>query len=1499
MLTFCNRLLLNSSKSLQHLNKNNVLTYSKNLSFSTTGYRFYFSQSKITLNKGNKFSAEPPLQELVFSPKPIPKPQPQTQTQTQPINNNTNNDQTSTTTTTSNIIELNLTNFEPVVMRSKLPVILNCYSQNSDLSKKLNQKFTEYSQKYHGCFILGNLNVEEQVDITQTLRIQSLPTFFTLNKGVVLKQYTGLPDDISINTIIEDIVKLSGGMIGEKSVEELLAQAESGVKSNFNDTVENSIEIFKTIAEKPDMTAQILLKCVIGCLQGYTQLSQFDKFDEQLVVLKEHLPNEVNNLQIQLLKRIVDLKKQVAFVYTSALENETLQSFESKTMLTDPLDLSKLYELSLIYYQVGRYQESIQLLLTILKTDKQFKYQDTTSTKDILLKILDSLDQKDPMVIKSRQRFSKKHISLSKFMIFSFLGSMSNEKMITKKDDFELEDEYLSTQQIEATEKKSQSNWKPRNQGTNWIGDIIATVDSMEFYNGLKFNGIDYFTDNTVLISVHKKNSDTGDIMKMYKISSIWENREFGHTYMELIHILKPEELEGGRKSSHGLKQVFKSKMVTILKLNDIKRMTLVTVESQTNYDMKPNQPMNVYYCVDKELDFIHYYKGKKRALYDDVIFQSNQLSQHSTPPFNNNQSSQKSLNKSNSSDIISPNKKRKNIDIIEIEDDHLNVIKDNDDAFDLKENDSKYKDTSSKEHNQKDKELQSPLKKLKSIDVNNNNNVDTQNNVNNSSQTQKNLAMVAYKGDEDVNLISDNEEKEEQKHEEIEDDLVQPSSVIYKGVQYHKLMAKDRGNIANYFITNSTEQQSIRENNIKWLQRDSELAPPKKILQFKSIVPLGSNSNSINNNGVTKIKQIPNLSQIQEIYSREVKKMQQYEVISSSGSEDEDIMNDFKQSLSQSNRNFKYDSNSNLNQNYIHNEISVIEVDNSNINNKKDRDRDREEKLRKVKARGPVLGSNGKPELMFDVDLDGEDENGNVDASLENKKSRDIQRVNKRNISTKHSFFIDGEKSSDFKQDEDYELDEFVVDNASDVEREEKELEDLEDSFEKDMKKMRKKELRKLREQREKALLEPEEVEEEDIVVNKKKRPTGRRKKQLDDYDMPDIPSSMVSDQLDDELIANLKETEIEKKIKEKVRNENKLESESSDGSDVHRSSSSKILFSILTKKKKKEDEPLQKPQKPHKDSEEPTSKKLKNRTNKNVVNIEEDDNNDQTPVYNGPIDIDTNEPVHYTPQDSNNNSVKETTTTTTTSESKSPKKHNSVDLKSNHENSNVIKKQVASIFSKKFTFKESFDILIQYVISAVLDDDFIQSVKEQGEDETYFSEAFKKVRDTVVLKKEILVRGSQWEQSYTQTLSERPFFHSQEFDVTSSEKCQSCKRSKHAVSILVHLSGKSYNVEDFWDGYFRNPKRLYQEEEKSAKFELGSFCSKRSELFHELHHFPYKLFRVIKRDVRSYQDNHPNSKSEQILNSLLNNHNLMDSYMTRLQLLLKSADDLAKVMK
>ncbi|KAI8486701.1 Coiled-coil domain-containing protein 82 [Branchiostoma belcheri] len=101
-------------------------------------------------------------------------------------------------------------------------------------------------------------------------------------------------------------------------------------------------------------------------------------------------------------------------------------------------------------------------------------------------------------------------------------------------------------------------------------------------------------------------------------------------------------------------------------------------------------------------------------------------------------------------------------------------------------------------------------------------------------------------------------------------------------------------------------------------------------------------------------------------------------------------------------------------------------------------------------------------------------------------------------------------------------------------------------------------------------------------------------------------------------------------------------------------------------------------------------------------------------------------------------------------------------------------------------------------------------------------------------------LVFSTAWRKSFKEAIEMHPFYVNNPSH--SYMNCQACGRPDHPSSQAISLRGTPYDRETFEDDDFGNYEK---------SFHVGCFCQERSELYHGLYHFRYRVFHTCKAEA------------------------------------------------
>ncbi|EFA82199.1 hypothetical protein PPL_04622 [Heterostelium album PN500] len=350
---------------------------------SRTPIRSYYFTTSTSRLQDNHSSNNNEYQSLVFD-------QQQQKRSSSTSSSNTSPPSSSSTPTTGTplIFELDMSNFENIVTKSKQPVVLVCYADWNSPSKQLVAALEDHARKNAGSLVIGKLNVDNNRDIAQSLQVQSLPSVFSLYGGKVLEHFATMPT--------KEVL--------DKFIDNLLLNDESNSSRKIIDTAES---LFNSGQYKQALEVYQSLIHLQGCETiGLRGLINCAIKENNIIMLKELIEytgssdkfkSEMNTPLLIQAQRVVELSSEM----TNNQDGETVESLVEK-LKQDPNDLDTKYKLSLLYFQNEKTELAMQQLLDIIKIDKHYNED---QAKNLLFKIFDSMPS-DPLVLKYRQRFS-------------------------------------------------------------------------------------------------------------------------------------------------------------------------------------------------------------------------------------------------------------------------------------------------------------------------------------------------------------------------------------------------------------------------------------------------------------------------------------------------------------------------------------------------------------------------------------------------------------------------------------------------------------------------------------------------------------------------------------------------------------------------------------------------------------------------------------------------------------------------------------------------------------------------------------------------------------------------------------------------------------------------------------------------------------------------------------------------------------------------------------
>jgi putative thioredoxin len=262
------------------------------------------------------------------------------------------------------------------------PVIVDFWAPWCGPCKTLGPVIERVVEQAKGAVKLVKINIDENPEIAQQLRIQSIPTVYAFKGGQPVDGFMGaIPE-----SQIRDFVKaLTGGAAGPSPIEDALAMAEEALA---NKDVGAAAQMFGQILQEEPGNP----KAVAGLAQCYLTSGDLDRARQTLGLVR---PDGATDEAIRAVEAELALREKGAAAGELA---PLLAKVEA-----NPADHQARYDLALALDAKGDRQGAIDALLEIVRRDR--KWNEEAARKQ-LVTLFEAMGPTDERTIAARRKLS-------------------------------------------------------------------------------------------------------------------------------------------------------------------------------------------------------------------------------------------------------------------------------------------------------------------------------------------------------------------------------------------------------------------------------------------------------------------------------------------------------------------------------------------------------------------------------------------------------------------------------------------------------------------------------------------------------------------------------------------------------------------------------------------------------------------------------------------------------------------------------------------------------------------------------------------------------------------------------------------------------------------------------------------------------------------------------------------------------------------------------------
>ena len=290
------------------------------------------------------------------------------------------------------VVDVTLSTFAAEVLQAsqKQLVIVDFWAPWCEPCKQLGPVLEKAILALGGVAKLAKVNIDENPQIAQEMRVQSVPTVFAFFKGQPLDGFMGAQPESQIKQWLVELIKATGIKASSGATEDMskaLAQAEELLASG---DVETSKAIYADIyAEQPELVPAFagLLRCMIA--QGQA--------DEAARLLAQAPDAAAQDKAMEPVKAALEVAMQA-----QKAGGVSLQELKTKCE-AEPENHQARFDYALQAFANGEAETAIDELLVIVGKDR--KWADDGARKQ-LVQFFEALGQTHPQTIEGRKKLS-------------------------------------------------------------------------------------------------------------------------------------------------------------------------------------------------------------------------------------------------------------------------------------------------------------------------------------------------------------------------------------------------------------------------------------------------------------------------------------------------------------------------------------------------------------------------------------------------------------------------------------------------------------------------------------------------------------------------------------------------------------------------------------------------------------------------------------------------------------------------------------------------------------------------------------------------------------------------------------------------------------------------------------------------------------------------------------------------------------------------------------
>ena len=286
----------------------------------------------------------------------------------------------------ASIKDATLASFAADVLEASMeaPVIVDFWAPWCGPCKQLGPLLERLVTEAKGAVRLVKVNIDENPEIAQQLRIQSIPTVYAFRNGQPVDGFMGAIPESQLRQFVQTLIGAPGGEAAAAAEDALALAAEALAKRDLSTAAQIFGHILQDDPGHP--------KAVAGLARCYLESGDIDRAKKTLGLVR---PDGASDEAIRAMEAELSLKERAAATGELAPLRARIEA--------NPADLQARFDLALGLDAKAAREEAIDQLLEIVRRDR--KWNEDAARKQLVI-LFDAMGPADPRTIAARRRLS-------------------------------------------------------------------------------------------------------------------------------------------------------------------------------------------------------------------------------------------------------------------------------------------------------------------------------------------------------------------------------------------------------------------------------------------------------------------------------------------------------------------------------------------------------------------------------------------------------------------------------------------------------------------------------------------------------------------------------------------------------------------------------------------------------------------------------------------------------------------------------------------------------------------------------------------------------------------------------------------------------------------------------------------------------------------------------------------------------------------------------------